>query len=185
MKLHLGCGAKYIPGWMHIDVVDMPHINLIHSIDRLPMILDHTVDVIYACHVLEHFLRREVPKVLQEWHRILKPNGLLRIAIPDFKAVCKYYIEHQDMQDVIGLIFGRQDGLYGFHHSVWDFESIEAVLTSSGYINMRYYDWRQTEHAWLDDYSQAYLPHMDKENGMLMSLNIEANAVTPTESDTM
>ena len=24
-----------------------------------------------------------------------------------------------------------------------------------------------------DDYSQSYLPHMDKENGMLMSLNLE------------
>jgi hypothetical protein len=26
----------------------------------------------------------------------------------------------------------------------------------------------------MDDYSQSYLPHMDKENGTLMSLNLEA-----------
>ncbi|HAI38830.1 MAG TPA: methyltransferase, partial [Maribacter sp.] len=36
------------------------------------------------------------------------------------------------------------------------------------------YDWRQTEHAKFDDHSQAYIPHMDKENGTLISLNIEA-----------
>jgi hypothetical protein len=36
------------------------------------------------------------------------------------------------------------------------------------------YDWRDTEHSELDDFSQSYLPHMDKDNGKLMSLNIEA-----------
>ena len=35
-------------------------------------------------------------------------------------------------------------------------------------------DWRDTEHSELDDFSQSYLPHMDKDNGKLMSLNIEA-----------
>ena len=39
---------------------------------------------------------------------------------------------------------------------------------------MKRYDLRDTEHADIDDCSQAYLPHMDKENGVLMSLNVEA-----------
>ena len=39
---------------------------------------------------------------------------------------------------------------------------------------VNYFDWRKTEHSHIDDFSQCYLPHMDKDNGLLMSLNIEA-----------
>ena len=35
--------------------------------------------------------------------------------------------------------------------------------------------WRETEHSQFDDHSQAYVPHMDKENGVLISLNVECN----------
>ena len=38
-------------------------------------------------------------------------------------------------------------------------------------INIRLYDWRDTEH------SQAYIPHMDKENGIFVSLNVECEKV--------
>ena len=41
--------------------------------------------------------------------------------------------------------------------------------------NIFIYDWRKTEHAQFDDHSQAYLPHMDKKNGELISLNVESN----------
>lgn len=53
----------------------------------------------------------------------------------------------------------------------------KAVNTSwigAGFKDVRRYDWRQTEHKDYDDFSQAYIPHMDKENGLLISLNIEA-----------
>ena len=42
--------------------------------------------------------------------------------------------------------------------------------------NKSYYEWdfTKTEHSMHDDHSQAFLPHMDKENGTLISLNIEA-----------
>lgn len=174
MKLHLGCGSKYIPGWLHVDVVDGQHINLQHTIDALPMILDGTVDVIYACHVFEHYMRREAQRVLAEWFRVLKPQGLLRLAVPDFEAIAAHYTEHRDLQAVLGLLFGRQESLYGFHHSVWDFPTLETALLATGFVDVHPYDWRATEHAWLDDYSQAYLPHLDKDHGRLMSLNVEA-----------
>ena len=42
-----------------------------------------------------------------------------------------------------------------------------------GMREVNHYDWRDTEHSEFDDHSQAYLPHMDKDNGTLMSLNVE------------
>jgi len=79
MKLHLGCGRRFIPGFVHIDVVDHPHVDHVSSIDNLSFLQDGSVELIYNCHVLEHFKRREIARVLAEWHRVLAPGGRLRI----------------------------------------------------------------------------------------------------------
>jgi predicted SAM-dependent methyltransferase len=173
VKLHLGCGKRHIPGFVHIDAVDHPHIDHVCQIDRLPFIADGSVDLIYACHVLEHFKRREVDSVLGEWFRVLKPGGILRLAVPDFGAIATVYARHGDLDQVIGLLFGRQDYLYNIHYHVWDERTLNRALLRTGFSEVRRWDWRATEHADVDDYSQAYLPHMDK-TGVLMSLNLEA-----------
>jgi hypothetical protein len=64
--------------------------------------------------------------------------------------------------------------LYNIHYNIFDYETLKNALLDVGFKEVYRYDWRATEHADVDDYSQAYYPHMDKENGKLMSLNIEA-----------
>ncbi len=174
MKLHLGCGKRYIPGFVHIDAVEYPHVDHVATIDNLSFIPDNSVDLIYNCHVLEHFKRRDVGRVLQEWQRALKPGGILRISVPDFAKLCEVYLREGDIDRVIGALFGRQDYLYNIHYNVFDFSSLKRELEKVGLANVRHYDWRATEHANVDDYSQAYIPHMDKENGLLISLNVES-----------
>ena len=78
-KLHLGCGKKFIPGFIHIDVIDYSHVDHVTSIDKLSIFKSDSIDLIYNCHVLEHFKRREIENVLKEWFRVLKPNGTLGI----------------------------------------------------------------------------------------------------------
>lgn len=173
MKLHLGCGRRHIPGYVHIDVVDHPHVDHVASIDNLSFLQDASVDVIYNCHVLEHFKRRDVQRVLKEWFRVLAPGGVLRIAVPDFAALCTVYSRTQELGLVMGSIFGRQDYLYNIHYNLFDFQSLKAQLEEAGFREVRRYDWRETEHAGVDDFSQAYIPHMDKDNGVLVSLNVE------------
>lgn len=173
MKLHLGCGRRRIDGYVHIDVVDYPHIDHVSSIDNLSFLQDRSVDVIYNCHVLEHFKRRDVQRVLREWHRVLVPGGVLRISVPDFAALCEVYQRHRELGLVIGPIFGRQDYLYNIHYNLFDFETLRKQLQEAGFDEVRRYDWRETEHAGVDDFSQAYIPHMDKEHGVLISLNVE------------
>jgi hypothetical protein len=60
---------------------------------------------------------------------------------------------------------------------VFDFHTLKAGLEEAGFVSIHRYDWRQTDVGlWsIDDYSQAYLPHMDKGYGKLMALNVEAN----------
>jgi predicted SAM-dependent methyltransferase len=175
MKLHLGCGKRFIPGFVHIDAVDYPHMDHVATIDNLSFIPTDSVDLIYNCHVLEHFKRRDVDRVLREWQRVLKPSGTLRVSVPDFSKICEIYQRQSQLDLVIGALFGRQDYLYNIHYNVFDFASLSRSLEQAGFVNARRYDWRQTEHADIDDFSQAYIPHMDKEHGTLISLNVECD----------
>jgi len=181
MKLHLGCGKRYIPGFIHLDLDDFPHIDYKHDVRTLPVFTDNTADLIYACHVIEYFNRFEIIDVLREWYRVLKPSGVLRLAVPDFRALVEVYLKYGDLRLILGPLYGRmvihtekgESTIY--HHTVYDFESLRSVLESVGFMNVRRYDWRETIHKDYDDFSQAYIPHMDKENGLLISLNVEAD----------
>jgi predicted SAM-dependent methyltransferase len=175
-KLHLGCGTKLISGFFHVDSQALPHVDLQADIADLSMFNDESVELVYASHVLEHFGRNEYESVLSEWFRILEPGGELRLAVPDFEACAKYYLEFPalSIQEILGLICGGQRNIYDYHKMIFDEISLSAALFKTGFKTVSRWDWRETSHSHIDDYSQAYLPHLDKENGMLMSLNLKA-----------
>ncbi len=174
MKLHIGCGNKFLKDFVHIDIMDFPHVDIKTSADDLNMIEDNSVELIYVCHLLEHFGRHEVKKVLKEWYRVLKPGGKLRIAVPDFEAIVEHYLKNRNMVEILGLLSGGQKNEFDYHKILFDENFLKNVLKEAGFNVINRYNWKETEHSQLDDFSQAHLPHMDKENGMLMSLNVEA-----------
>lgn len=178
LKLHLGCGIKFIEGFVHIDLADYPHIRYKRNIINLDMFQDESVDLVYCSHALQYFDRLEAYAALREWHRILKRGGILRLAVPDFEAIVKVYLRNKDLDQrgILGPLYGRMfvNGEFIYHKMVYDFESLKRLLELVGFKNMHRYDWRQTEHADVDDYSQAYIPHLCKDKGLLISLNVEA-----------
>ncbi len=178
-KLHLGCGVKHIPGWFHVDALDFPHIDHRGPVEDLSFVASGSVDLIYAAHVLEHFGRRTYMDVLREWRRVLAQGGILRLAVPDFGAAAQLYVSGtlpRGIEDVRGLVSGGQRDQYDFHGMIFDEADLTRALKEAGFASVRRWDWRTTEHSWLDDYSQAYFPHMEKETGTLVSLNLEGVA---------
>ncbi len=175
ISLHLGCGERFIPEFTyHIDIRRFPYIDYVTSVDKLDMFKDNSVDLIYTCHLLDHFGRNKVEDVLREWHRVLKPGGVLRLAVSDFEKLIEVYLKYKDMKLIIGPLVGRQDYPENTHYIIFDFASLEELLEKVGFKNIHRYDWRKTIHKDYDDLSQAYIPHMDKEKGILISLNVEA-----------
>lgn len=180
MKLHLGCWHRFIPGFIHIDLCDMPHIDYKTSIDNLYMIEDESVDLIYSSHSFEYFDRIEAPKVLKEWKRVLKKGGKLRLAVPDFDKLIEVYKLTNNINTILGPLYGRmeintpQGKKVLYHKTVYNFKSLKELLEENGFTDVQRYDWKQTIHKDYDDHSQAYYPHMDKDNGILISLNVEA-----------
>ena len=176
MKLHLGCGKRnFGPAWVHVDYGDHPHVTS-HDIVSLPF-EDNSCDVIYSSHVIEYFDRAEVVAVLKEWNRVLKPGGIIRLAVPNFEVMIKlYYCESMPIETFLGPLYGKMqppgcEAIY--HKTAYDFQSLKALLEDVGFTDIQLYDWKQTEHGHIDDHSQAYIPHMDKTDGTLISLNVE------------
>ena len=184
LKLHLGCGKRdFGSDWIHIDGDNYPHLHS-HDIISLPF-KDGTADLIYSAHTLEYFDRIEVLGILKEWKRVLKAGGVLRLAVPDFKSMMHLYLLGEvTLEQILGPLYGKwhMGDQIIYHKTTYDFVSLEKVLKSSGFINVRLYDWRLTKHADIDDHSRSHLPHDPEaiktgnftDKHTLLSLNVEA-----------
>jgi len=174
VKLHIGCGQKYLPGYKHIDVMEAEHIDYVCDTRDLSVFTDGSADEIYACHILEHLEKKDVPVILDEWCRVLKEGGVIRISVPDFEAIVEEYVAHKNLVELQGLLYGGQTYDYNFHYVAFDFKNLEQLLEKTGFEGIERYDWQDFLPEKYDDFSRAYLPHLDFENGRLMSLNVVA-----------
>ena len=177
VQLHLGCGKRFIPDFLHIDLDKYPHIDVVGNVADLSFIHDNNVDLIYACHVLEYFDILELIIVLKEWYRVLKKGGVLRVSVPDFDKVIEVYKKYDNMELIYGFLYGRytrskKEPVY--HKIIHTHKTLKENLLKAGFESIRTYDWEKTIHKDYDDYSQAYIPHMQKDTGLMMSLNVEA-----------
>jgi len=179
IKIHVGCGQNYIPGWKNIDIFSSVKADLYADLSALPFDRN-SVDELYCCHCLEHCHRATILATLGHWLDILKPGGRLRVAVPDFAACVKWYNETKDLTSIIGLIWGGQTHPKNNHFIGFDVDTLGEALRKVGFKHVKTYDWRDTDHADFDDYSQAFLPFdpitrkpLSKTHGLLASLNMQ------------
>lgn len=62
--------------------------NLSHGIP----FADNSFDAVYHSHLLEHFPKRYAPVFLQECFRVLKPDGIIRVVVPDLEQIARLYL---------------------------------------------------------------------------------------------
>jgi hypothetical protein len=158
IKINMGCGWRdFGKDWIHIDGGDYPHLD---SKDIFNLSYnDNSVDLIYVSHVIEYF-----------------NSGILRLAVPDFKNISfLYHTYDYPLETFLGPLYGKMPmgDKTIYHKTTYDFNSLKSLLESLDMRNVVEYDWRKTEHSKFDDHSQAYIPHMDKDHGTLISLNVE------------
>ena len=79
IKLNIGAGLTYLPGFINIDISKKADISLDLNHEKLPF-NDNTVDVVYSNHTLEHF--DEYLFAIGEIHRVLKHGGKLLVGVP-------------------------------------------------------------------------------------------------------
>ena len=123
LKLNVGCDRDIKPGYVNIDIMEKPGVDLVADARHLPY-RDGEVDFILCSHMLEHLMGVEALKALKEFYRVLKPMGCLEISFPDMKTISKHWatlsIPHKIRAFPAVLGGGPARGLNQIHLSLWD-----------------------------------------------------------------
>ena len=97
--LNLGCGHRLHPAWINADLVARcPGVMVVDVSRGLPFPEAH-FDAVYHAAMLEHLRREDVPAFLRECHRVLRPGGILRVAVPDLETICRLYLQKLEAVD--------------------------------------------------------------------------------------
>lgn len=140
--LHLGCGTKYLPGFLNIDGNIFNKIDLWLDVRNGLPFRSGSVDSIYSTHMFEHFYSDELHKVLQQCFRVLKNGGGIRLIVPSLEgAIAAYTQQRMDWfsdsfpvkSDSLGGRFANFVFCDGQHRTAFDFNYLSEVLTAAGF----------------------------------------------------
>jgi len=88
--LDLGCGdRKRDPEYVGIDVLAYPGVDIVGDVfDVLQAVPDSGVAGVYSSHFFEHV--EDVPRLLDELGRVIRPGGQLDVIVPHFSNPYHY-----------------------------------------------------------------------------------------------
>ena len=157
MKLNLASHGDNMDGYINVDF-DHPTADLKADVTELPY-GDGTVDEILAFHILEHFRAgdyephlsnpinpKTAKQALEEWHRVLKKDGVLMIKVPDFDKIvwlCYNFPQWaRSHSPVLGPFKNFSDWIVsnGQHQCLFDKETMEELLQSVGFTDIQFVD---------------------------------------------
>jgi SAM-dependent methyltransferase len=91
--VNLGCGSRHHPHWLNIDRW-VPDASIQeHDLGRGIPLANESAEVVYHSHVLEHFDRDVARTFLRDCFRVLRPNGVIRVVVPDLERIARLYLQ--------------------------------------------------------------------------------------------
>jgi predicted SAM-dependent methyltransferase len=130
--LNLGAGGDQHPGAIHLDIRPVSGVEVVGSAQRLPF-ADASFDAMLAQDLLEHFPGAETGALLDEWVRVLRPGGSLRVQTPDLRGLARALTRKRlDTERVVEWLYGAQDHPYNFHYTGFDEARLRALLAERG-----------------------------------------------------
>jgi predicted SAM-dependent methyltransferase len=156
LKLHVGCGPNIKPGWINIDLFSYVADLQLDVRERFPFD-DGAVIVSYSEHFFEHLNRHdgEALNFLREQRRLLSPDGVLSMGVPDGALAAVAYATNDPeyyarvSQEIApNWVQTRMDRLnYDYrqgdeHRYAYDFETLAKLLNEAGFsrVNTRPFD---------------------------------------------
>ncbi len=142
LHLHLGCGTKYIDGFVNIDANPQHKVDLWLDVRCGLPYASNSVDSIYSTHMIEHFYPDELNHLLRECRRVLKDEGGLRLVVPSLKnAITAYQQGRRDwFEDSFPRHFDSLGGRFsnfvfcdGQHRTAFDFDYLNEMLQNAGF----------------------------------------------------
>lgn len=93
LLVNIGCGSVFHHQWLNIDKYPQSKEIIrcdINCISKL--VKENTVDMFYVSHVIEHLPRETLCTSLKILYNFLRPNGILRIVVPDLEKLATDYL---------------------------------------------------------------------------------------------
>jgi predicted SAM-dependent methyltransferase len=143
MKLNAGSSCtrgiyKKDDSWVNLDIVKSRGVNTLGDILRLPF-KDDSFEVIHCVHVLEHLTRDRHLPALQEFLRVLKPNGECYVEVPDFQATIHRLAAAYERDDKTAIhiwrtsIYGKTERPGMAHHFGFDAATLGGLFFEAGF----------------------------------------------------
>jgi predicted SAM-dependent methyltransferase len=130
LRLHLGCGARHLDGFINIDMRPTRACDYVTDITRLPC-PDGSADRIEAYHVIEHIEHPKAPAAVAEWFRVLAPGGILVLECPEIDEAARRYLQG-DLR-MLATIYGWQRFPGDTHYYGYNAARIKAMLAAAGF----------------------------------------------------
>ena len=157
--LHIGCGPKRkdkttaafnTPDWheIRLDIDPSVQPDVIGTMTDLSAVASESVDAIFSSHNIEHLYPHEVPLALEEFLRVLKPDGFFVVTCPDLKSVCAL-VAQDKLTDAaytspagpiapIDILYGHRPqmargNLYMAHRSGFTQKVLDGTLRACGF----------------------------------------------------
>jgi predicted SAM-dependent methyltransferase len=147
-RLHLGCGRDRKPGWINIDLNAERTPDFLWDVAHGLPFDDASCEFIFHEHLLEHFDPAHARRLLGECRRVLKPGGVLRIAMPDLQSIVGHFREGTwREQDWVKELRGEEIRTaaemlnmamrYWGHVWLYDWEELARRLQETGFTEVR------------------------------------------------
>jgi SAM-dependent methyltransferase len=155
-RLNWGCGNTHPRGWVNADIKAAPGIQVSCDIRHGLPIADDTFDYAVSVHALNELAYPELVPALRELRRVLRPEGTLRLVLPDllktieaFRAGDRNYFTVPD-EDVkrLGSKLPLHLIWYGYTRSLFTPDFIEELLLKAGFSAVAHCTFKQTRSRW-------------------------------------
>jgi predicted SAM-dependent methyltransferase len=150
IMLEVGAGEKKGDnGWITLDLNNKCDIYW-DLRDGIPFPND-SISKIYSSHFLEHLTFKEGLLFLQECLRVLVPNGIFSICLPNARIYIEAYIKNEKLDVSKFFLLGYNNTtridyvnytayMDGHHKYMFDEENILCVLTKAGFREVKLRD---------------------------------------------
>lgn len=173
MKLHLGCGQRYLQGYTNIDFPPSEHSVQTQSVaDRHADLTTlrfarGEVDEVRLHHVFEHFRRPQATSLVAGWNSWMRLGGTLHIEVPDLgkaaRVFCNPFASQRARCVAERHLFGSHEAGWAAHYEGYDAGILIALLSAMGFGSTRVKrtHWRGTHNLHVIAQKQADLGSRD------------------------
>ncbi len=137
LRLHVGSGDKRLEGWVNIDLQALPGVDVVADVTK-GLNFDR-VQSVFAEHFLEHLAIGDALGFLLEVHRLLAPEGWLRLSTPNLDWVWETHYRRQAEPGEKRLMALRSNRAFrGWGHQfLWNPEMLDEALAACGFDEIR------------------------------------------------